>query len=148
MCLILCLLTINKFDVRLYLLIKGIDKLEAYISYEGIARFCTEEYSDPKKLFKKMDDKDPKLYSHLTNYHLNKENEKYVTNKDFVNNNEDGSKRLLSAIFKSFEEKGVDVGPIKEQIKDISTKIVLAFQPILINSFHNEIGINKECNKN
>lgn len=31
----------KKFDFRLYVLIKGVDQVEAYICDEGIARFCT-----------------------------------------------------------------------------------------------------------
>ena len=31
----------KKFDFRLYVVIKGVDRVEAYICEEGIARFCT-----------------------------------------------------------------------------------------------------------
>lgn len=39
----------KKFDLRLYLLVKGVDTMEAYIALEGMVRFCTEEYKDPNK---------------------------------------------------------------------------------------------------
>ena len=35
------LINSKKFDVRLYVVIKGFDKIEAYICDEGIARLCT-----------------------------------------------------------------------------------------------------------
>ncbi len=31
----------KKFDIRLYVVIKGVDTIEAYIYEEGLARFCT-----------------------------------------------------------------------------------------------------------
>jgi hypothetical protein len=37
----------KKFDVRLYVLIRGIDPLEAYLCDEGIVRLCTTNYKKP-----------------------------------------------------------------------------------------------------
>jgi len=52
-------------------LIKGVNKIEAYICDEGIARFCTSNYKKPDGLNMKN------LYMHLTNYSLNKQSEKF-----------------------------------------------------------------------
>lgn len=38
------LLDAKKFDLRLYLLVKGYDPVEAYLADEGIARLCTDNY--------------------------------------------------------------------------------------------------------
>ena len=35
------LINSKKFDVRLYVVIKGVDRIEAYMCEEGIVRFCT-----------------------------------------------------------------------------------------------------------
>ena len=34
----------KKFDIRLYVVIKGVDPIEAYVFEEGLARFCTVSY--------------------------------------------------------------------------------------------------------
>ncbi|CAI2362820.1 unnamed protein product [Moneuplotes crassus] len=138
----------KKFDFRLYLLIKGVDTMKAYIAFEGMARFCTEEYSKPAKAKKDSAQDDALLYKHLTNYSLNKKNENYVCNNDFENNENEGSKRLLSTIFKYLENDGIDVDEIKEDIRDICSKIVLAMQPFLVNSFHTDMGVGMETNQN
>lgn len=44
------LINSKKFDVRLYVVIKGFDKIEAYICDEGIARLCTVSPTTPSNL--------------------------------------------------------------------------------------------------
>lgn len=140
----------KKFDLRLYLMIKGVDTMEAYIAFEGMARFCTEDYSPPKSADpgKEPTDLDVEnLKGHLTNYCLNRDSEKFVNNKDFLLN-DNGTKRLLSTILNHLDEKDVDVDEIRDDIKDICTKVVLALQPFLVNSFHSEMGVGEEVNQN
>lgn len=60
-----------KFDLRVYVLMFGVDPLRIFVYQEGLARFATEAYTGPSK--SNLD----KLYMHLTNYAINK------TNKDF-----------------------------------------------------------------
>ena len=140
----------KKFDLRLYLLIKGVDVMEGYIAFEGMARFWTENYKPPTRSTdeqKATGDAQEILMSHLTNFTLNKASVKFVNNNDFKAN-DNGSKRLLSTIFKILDRQGANVEEIKEEVKDISTKIVLALQPFLVNSFHSEMGITGESNQN
>jgi len=62
-----------KFDLRVYVIISGINEgeVQAFIADEGLARFCTEEYQKPTK------DNFKKAFMHLTNYSLNKLSEDF-----------------------------------------------------------------------
>lgn len=67
----------KKFDIRLYVVIKGVEKIEAYVFEEGLARFCTVSNQNVfihlKSNYKKPDGLNMKnLFMHLTNYSLNK----------------------------------------------------------------------------
>jgi tubulin polyglutamylase TTLL11 len=37
----------KKFDLRLYMILKGVDKIEVFLCQEGMARFCTSDYVRP-----------------------------------------------------------------------------------------------------
>ena len=56
----------KKFDLRLYVLIKGYDPVEAYLADEGLVRVCTENYRMPNPQNMKN------MFMHLTNFCLNK----------------------------------------------------------------------------
>jgi hypothetical protein len=66
----------KKFDIRLYVVIKGVERIEAYVYEEGLARFCTVSHLYINFLqsnYKKPDGMNMKnLFMHLTNYSLNK----------------------------------------------------------------------------
>ena len=148
----------KKFDFRLYFMICGVDKMEAYIAFEGMSRFCTEDYIPPKASNNTIDDEEREmmkmngysednLMSHLTNYSLNKTSLKFVNNNDFQQK-DDGSKRLLSTVMKLMEERGVDIDKFKSDVKDICTKLAYAYRPHLVNNYHKVIGPSDEVNQN
>lgn len=60
-----------KFDIRLYVLLTGVDPLRIYLFEDGLARFATHEYVSAAR----GDIKD--MFTHLTNYSINKNNEKF-----------------------------------------------------------------------
>lgn len=59
----------HKFDLRIYVVVTCFDPLRVYIYREGLVRFATEKYD-------KTGD-GASVYSHLTNYSINKKNENY-----------------------------------------------------------------------
>ena len=60
----------HKFDLRIYVCVTSFEPLRIYVYKEGLARFCSEEYSN--KISKNN------KFQHLTNYSINKKNENYV----------------------------------------------------------------------
>lgn len=142
----------KKFDFRLYLMITGVDQMEGYIAFEGLTRFCTEEYVNPKKRSEVNEDEileygEDNLMGHLTNYCFNKDSDKYVNNQNFQTN-DNGSKRLLTSVMKIMEKNGVNIQKFKDDVKDLCAKIVYIFQPYLVHCYHKEIGVEGEANQN
>ena len=77
-----------KYDLRIYVLVNGVNPLRVYVYKDGLARFATEKY-------KKPDDKNiDNQCMHLTNYAINKASENFVQNTG-VNADDVGSKRSL-----------------------------------------------------
>lgn len=58
----------KKFDLRIYVVITSASPLRIYAFQEGLARFCTEDYQPPSE------ENLSHIFSHLTNYSLNKKN--------------------------------------------------------------------------
>lgn len=54
---------------------------------------------------------------HLTNYSINKSSPNYIWEPEDVLAPNDGSKRTLTALYKQFDEMGIDTDKIKESIK-------------------------------
>lgn len=61
-----------KFDLRIYVLVTGVQPLRCFIYKEGLARFATEEYNSPQGNNLKN------LCMHLTNYAINKEADGFI----------------------------------------------------------------------
>ena len=105
-----------KFDLRIYVLVTCMEPLRIFVYNEGLARFATEPYSEPKtKNFSS-------LYMHLTNYAINKNSEKF-------DKTEQGSKRSMSSVFKFLESAGVNVQELWKKICNALVKTLLIVQP-------------------
>ncbi|EYB93101.1 hypothetical protein Y032_0186g1078 [Ancylostoma ceylanicum] len=90
-----------------------------------MARFCTERYKKPTS--SNFDN----LYSHLTNYSLNKVNDAYV-HSNTLHDQVTGSKRLLSTVFSQMAACGVRPKKLWHDVKLIIVKTVLAMLPELM----------------
>ena len=126
-----------KFDLRIYALVTSVDPLRIYIYREGMARFCTEKYVKPKT--SNLD----QVYSHLTNYSLNKKNENFHQPEN-ADNADDGSKRSLSSVYKIIESNGGDVNKIQHGIEDIIRLTLASVQSFLANNYHTAISCKDE----
>lgn len=60
-----------KFDLRIYVLVYGVNPLRVYIYDEGLARFATSNYEAPSS------NNINNMFMHLTNYAINKNSEEY-----------------------------------------------------------------------
>ena len=118
------------------MLIKGYaPHVEAYVCEEGMARFCTQDYKQPTK------DNMRNLYMHLTNYSLNKNSDGYKAPPEYdFFDDETGSKRLLSSLYKTLAEEGHDLNKIKEQIYDTVKKAVVTLEPYLTHMYHQSVS--------
>lgn len=105
-----------KFDIRLYVWVTSYDPWRIYIYKEGLARFASEQYNS-------TDNKGNKFW-HLTNYSINKKNEKYVQNSN-IDSDGEGSKWSLSALSKYLESIGVDMNLLWSRIYDSIIKAIL-----------------------
>lgn len=65
-----------KFDLRIYVLLAGVNPLRVYVYKEGLARFATVPYESPTPLNL------GNLFMHLTNYAINKDNENFIANNN------------------------------------------------------------------
>ena len=109
-----------KYDLRIYVLLYGVNPLRIYIHKEGIARFATEPYRKPNA--KNMDN----LYMHLTNYSINKHNSAYQQNDAEESSDEEvGHKRSLNALLGILEREGANIEKLKLQINDIIVKTLV-----------------------
>jgi len=118
-----------KFDLRIYVLVYGVDPLRIFMFKEGLARFATEAYTGPAKT--NLDN----LYMHLTNYAINKNGANFVKNSDV--DDDSGTKRTLTTVLDHIAEQdpNFDKENMIDQIEDICVKTCIAVQPALSHAY-------------
>jgi len=118
-----------KFDLRLYVLVLGIDPLRIYLSKEGLARLSTKCYDEVND--RNLDD----MTMHLTNYSINKTSGKFVQNRAAIIDST-GHKRSLKFTLKYLEKcEGEDSAKLMVQIKDIIVKTLISAQASVSDTF-------------
>lgn len=111
-----------KFDLRIYVLVSCYDPLRIYVYDEGLARFACETYTSSGKANK---------CSYLTNYSINKKNDKFIQNSDYKEDNV-GHKWSLSALLRELEKENIDTDAILGQIYDMIIKTIIAIEPEVV----------------
>ena len=114
-----------KFDLRIYVLLTGVNPLRIYIFEEGLVRFATEPYKPAKR------DNMDNLFMHLTNYAINKKSSAYQQTTGEEAGDESAHKRSLSSLYELLERSGYDVKKLKIKIEDIVVKTIITSQPSL-----------------
>ena len=118
-----------KFDLRIYVLVTSVDPLRIYMFDEGMARFCTEPYEKPTQ------DNLNEIYRHLTNYSVNKHNDRFKQNSEVEGTDSQSHKRAKSLVFKDLESLGYDVEELQNNIDEIITLTLLSVQPFLAHTY-------------
>lgn len=113
-----------KSDLRIYVLITSFEPLKIYIYQEGLARFACEDYNSSNSTNK---------YVYLTNYSINKKNEKFVQNSDWQEDNV-GHKWSFSAFMKELEKTGYDTDLISKRIYDLIIKTIISIEGLVVDS--------------
>ena len=111
-----------KFDLRIYVLVTCFSPLKIYVYDEGLARFASEKYSNFNKSNK---------FCFLTNYSINKLNDKYVQNEDCEVDNQ-GHKWSLSALVKFLKASGVDSELMVLKIYDLIIKTIITAENTVV----------------
>jgi tubulin polyglutamylase TTLL6/13 len=108
-----------KFDLRIYVLLAGVDPLRIWFFNEGMTRLATCEYRPPNP--SNLDN----LYMHLTNYAINKLNSAYVANKESVDDSQ-GHKRSLTFALDYIKHLGHDSDKVLHEIKANIIKTIIS----------------------
>lgn len=120
----------HKFDLRVYVAVTSVNPLRVYTYEEGLCRFATELYDT---------DDLTNVYSHLTNYSINKKNEDLKNRTTASTSEKTKSKWSLKAFKQYLAGKEHDVDALWSQINDICLKTVISAEPLLWN------GVEMHC---
>lgn len=148
----------RKFDLRIYVLQTSSQPLRLYIYEDGLARFCTKAYEKPSSTNIKT------LFSHLTNFSLNKLNKEEFVDTGNTNDGGEGGDDMETTedqefnpknnkwsllqfndyIFKTF---GLDrFTTMWQNINDIIIKTIMGGLPIMNQAYTNLCDEMKSTN--
>lgn len=119
-----------KFDLRLYVVVTSVDPLVAYLSREGLARFCTAKYEAPSTA--NAND----AYMHLTNYSVNKKSAAFKDEDPFTVHTQ-ASKRPLSTLLLQMaaqEEaagRAFDEDKVFRSFEEVCAVLLQAMAPVI-----------------
>uniref|UniRef100_H2Y307 Tubulin polyglutamylase TTLL7-like n=2 Tax=Ciona intestinalis TaxID=7719 RepID=H2Y307_CIOIN len=114
-----------KIDLRLYCLVTHCDPLRAFLYKDGLVRLSTEKYVNPTE--QNMD----QMFMHLTNYSVNKQNEKFERHSDY----DRGSKRSIKSLLIYLKNSGYDTATLWRNICDLVVKTLIVVSPHILHSY-------------
>jgi tubulin polyglutamylase TTLL5 len=123
-----------KFDLRIYVLVTSFQPLRIYVYKEGLARFASEKY---------VNDLTENKFIHLTNYSVNKKNQKFIQNTD-ANCDGVGHKWSLKALMKVLTDKGEDIESLWLKIYDIIIKSIISIEGPVLEGMK-RLGLGNNC---
>jgi hypothetical protein len=125
-----------------YVTLISLDPLKVYICRDGLARFCTQQYTppNPRKLVAINSD----LMAHLTNYSQQKKSEKFVfADASAMRDDNSSSKRPMSVLLKQLRTKNIkspsgaefDEEVFWEKVEECVGVTITAMLPVLRVSY-------------
>lgn len=126
-----------KFDLRLYVAVTSFDPLVFYLYEEGLARFATIKYDRNLRNLRNT-------CMHLTNYSVNKKNDKYVKCTDPEVENY-GNKWSISALLKYLSARGVDTFSLMMSVEEVIIKSLLAVESPLASASRMFVPFRGNC---
>lgn len=127
----------RKWDMRVYVLVHGVSPMKAYLATEyGLGRFWTEDYdtSDPNN-----------IYSHLTNYSLNKNSDGYVKDQEFSDDaTTNNTKCSLTEVWQMIRKQHPDIdidSDLKQKMRDVVVSVLSAMRSTIELRYINPLTI-------
>ncbi|XP_074077912.1 tubulin polyglutamylase TTLL7 isoform X3 [Macrotis lagotis] len=114
-----------KFDLRIYILITSCDPLKIFLYHDGLVRMGTEKYSPPN------DTNLSQLYMHLTNYSVNKHNERFERDET----EDKGSKRSIKWFTEFLQTNKHDVAKFWNDISELVVKTLIVAEPHVLHAY-------------
>ena len=119
------------FPLRIYVLLTSLHPLRIYLYDEGLVRFASNTYSKDSKSL-------ADVFTHLTNYSINKNSSTYCPNED--SEKREGHKWTLSALWQHFAEQGIDNKPVMDAIKDLVIKTIISAETSMHNLYRHNMA--------
>jgi len=126
----------TKFDLRLYVLVTSVNPLRIYLYDDGLVRFASNKYSNEST---KVGD----VFTHLTNYSINKNSATYLSNED--SHLAQGHKWTLKSLWRHFDAEGIDHSVIWEKIKDLMIKTIISAEGNMATFFQQNVSSRYSC---
>ena len=141
----------NKFDLRMYVLVTGVDPMRVYIFKEGLTRISTSSYS-----LKNIDNK----FAHLTNYSINKKSKDFkAASESFAGPSGDGKaaaddncetegfKWSLTAFKKWLAKKEGDAKAEEafRKVDDLLVKTMISAESTITPQLHSNANYRSNC---